>query len=158
MRVALPSGHYAEFRDVLMRGDVRDARKGIVVVVSPDGTRTSDGSFLDSITGRLITRTMVAWDVGDGTLPSSCQTGDLAQAMLDGLDEADYEALEKAVGPWVERILRQGRADVFTHAVTGVKVTPLSAADGEKLAADPAWAREGEADPKPALTSTETSG
>lgn len=156
MRVALPSGATAEFRDTLMRGDVRDARKAIKVVISPDGTRTSDGSFIDDITGRLITRMLVAWDNGQ-PLPSSCQTDDLAQAILDGLDEADYEVLEKAAGPWVERILRQSNAEVYKHNVTGVQVTPVTASDGEKLAADPDWTREGEADPKPALTATGTS-
>ena len=150
MQVTLPSGNTAEFRDTLLRGDMRDARKGIVVVIGPDGTRTSDGSFLDEITGRLITRMMVAWslDSGQFPLPSSCQSEHLAQQVLDKLPDDDYAALEAAVGPWVERLLnRQQKTTAFTH-VTGVRVEPATPADAEKLAAMDDWTREDGPDPK----------
>jgi hypothetical protein len=149
VKVSLPSGHTAELRDTLLRGDMRDARKGIVVVIAPDGSRTSDGSFLDSITGRLITRMLVAWDLDPGVfpLPSSCQSEHLAQAVLDKLPDDDYAALEQAVGPWVERLLSRQQKAVFTH-VTGVKVEPATDADAARLAEMDDWTREDGPDPK----------
>lgn len=155
MQVSLPSGNTAEFRDTLLRGDMRDARKGIVVVIGPDGTRTSDGSFLDEITGRLITRMLVGWslDAGVFPLPSSCQSEHLAQQVLDKLPDDDYAALEAAVGPWVERLLNRQQRTAFTH-VSGVKVEPATPADAEKLAAIDGWARDEGPDPKPGSGST----
>lgn len=150
MHVDLPSGHKAEFRDQLLRGDVRDARKGIVVVIAPDGSRTSDGSFMDTITGRLITRMLVAWDydAGQFPLPSSCSSDDLAQRVLDQLPDDDYAALEAAAGPWVERLLsRQSQRVTFTH-VSGVRVEPATEADAQRLAGLPEWTRDEGPDPK----------
>ena len=146
MRVALPSGHYAEFRDTLMRGDVRDARKGMIFVISPDGSRTSDGSFLDTITGRLITRMLVEWDLG--TKPSECGTDELAQRVLDGLADDDYAELEKAVGPWVERLIGRGKADVYVHVPTGIRFELAAGSDAGKLDGNPDFTREDGPDPK----------
>lgn len=150
MHVDLPSGRKAEFRDQLLRGDVRDARKGIVVVIAPDGSRTSDGSFMDTITGRLITRMLVAWDydAGQFPLPSSCSSDDLAQRVLDQLPDDDYAALEAAVGPWVERLLsRQSARPAFTH-VSGARAEAATQADADRLAALDGWTREDGPDPK----------
>src|SRR5215469_13586991 len=146
MEVTLPSGGTARFRDQLLRGDVRDARKGMVFVINADGSRRQDGSFLDDLTGRMITRMMVAWP--HGPLPGEAQSAEQAQRMLDALPEDDYDALAAAVGPWVERVLKSGRGSkVFTH-VSGVRVEPATDEDEARMDADPDFTREGEADPK----------
>ena len=149
MKVALPSGHTAEFRDQLMRGDVRDARKGMVFVISADGSRRTDGSFMDNITGRIITKMLVAWEPNDRPLPSSATTDELAQRILDELPDDDYAAMEKAVGPWVERLIQRDKPVAFVHAETGIRVEPSTPADVEKLAQLAGWEREEDAsDPK----------
>ena len=149
MQVALPSGHTATFRDTLLRGDVREARRGMTFVIGPDGTRTSDGSFLDGVTGRIITRMLTGWDNGM-TLPSQCSTDELSQQVLDGLDDEDYAALEKAVGPWVERVLSRGKTETWRHVATGIRFELVNQADAAKLAGNPEFAREADegADPK----------
>ena len=44
-----------------MRGDIREARRGMVFVTSADGSRRTDGAFLDDLTGRVIARMFVSW-------------------------------------------------------------------------------------------------
>lgn len=152
MRVPLPSGGEAEFRDVIQRGDIRKARKGMVFIINADGSRQQDGSFIDELTGRMITAMMTAWP--HGTLPSQAQTEEHAQRILDGLPDDEYDALAAAVGPWVERVLKQrGSAKVFTH-VSGIRVEPATDADEAKMNESADWTREDEADPKPASTGT----
>lgn len=160
MQITLPSGNTAEFRDQFLRGDARNARKGMVFVISADGSRRTDGSFMDEITGRVISSMLVAWSFGPK--PSEAATDDLRQRILDQLDEDDYAALEKAVGPWVERVMRRDNTQVFTHTASGIKVTPVIQADGDRLAALPDFTVEDDgAGPKagstPALPPTGTS-
>jgi len=147
MKVALPSGHTAEFRDVMMRGDIRACKRGITIVTSPDGSRSIEGSFLDDLTGRVVTRMMTAWDFGD-PLPSAGATEDRQQAILDAvLSDKDWKAISAAVGPWVEECAGIEKPDVFTH-VSGVKVQAASAADAALMDESPDFEREGDADPK----------
>ena len=148
MKVDLPSGGTAEFRDTLLRGDVRDARKGIVVVIGPDGSQRSDGSLTDEITGRIIRRMLVAWDVPGLPLPRNAQTEDHSQGILDKLDDDDYEALERAVGPWVEKVMRRRQNQVFAHGPTGARVEAVSPRDAALLAASEEFTAEGGEDPK----------
>lgn len=133
MHVDLPSGHYAEFRDTMLRGDMRRARQGIQFVINADGSRVMGGSFLDEVTGRLITQMLTGWNL-DLPLPRTAATDDLQQGILDGIEEADYGALEKAVGPWVEKLLNRERPPQFKHKPTGILVEPVNAGDGAKLA------------------------
>jgi len=154
MHVPLPSGKSATFRDTLLRGDIRGARKGMVFLINADGSRRSDGSFLDIVTGNIIRAMLVAWDYGE--LPRNAQSDELAQQMLDQLPEDDYAALERAVGPWVERVMRMNRQDnTFIHTATGVRVTPVTEEDGARLAASGEFTAEG-AGPKPAPISSGT--
>ena len=155
MRVTLPSGTTAEFRDTFLRGDARNARKGMQFIINADGSRHTDGSFMDDITGRVISTMLIGWDNGQ-PLPSGAVTDELKQKILDGLDDDDYAALEKAVGPWVERVMRRETGPVFTHTATGIKVQPVNAADAEKLALVPEFTRddEGEGPKPPASTPT----
>lgn len=149
MEVTLPSGGKATFRDVLLRGDIRTARKGMVFLINADGSRRSDGSFLDTVTGNMIRSMLVEWTLGPK--PGDAQSEELAQQILDQLPEDDYAALEKAVGPWVERVMRMGQQDsVLVHSATGVRVTPVSADDAARLLESGDFAREAGADPKPA--------
>lgn len=133
MEVALPSGGVAVFRDSMLRGDRRTARKAMVFVISPDGSRRSDGSLIDNVTDAVIRRMLVSWPFGP--VPGDAQSDDLALQMLDRLDDDDYEVLEKAVGPWVERVMRTGRNAAFTHVPTGVLVEPVNPAEAARLAA-----------------------
>ncbi len=137
MEVTLPSGHKATFRDTLMRGDIREARRGMVFVTSADGSRRTDGAFLDDLTGRVIARMFVSWDFPGMDLRNA-QGEHLAQQILDGLDSEDYAALEEAVGPWVQRMLKIGQSGYsFTHNETGVRVDISDSEQAAKLAASP---------------------
>ena len=110
MKVDLPSGHTAEFRDVMMRGDIRACKRGIVIVTSPDGSRSIEGSFLDDLTGRVVACMMTAWDFGQ-PLPREGATEERRQAILDTvLDSKDWKAISAAVGPWVEELLGRREA------------------------------------------------
>ena len=134
MEVALPGGQTATFREPLMRGDIREVRRGIVFVTNADGSRRSDGALVDDLTGRLIARMMVSWTL-DRQKPGDAQGDHLQQRILDQLDSDTYEALEAAVAPWVQRILRMNRqAWSFTHNETGLKVEFLTAEEAEKAA------------------------
>lgn len=154
MEVTLPSGHTAVFRDQFLRGDRREAQRGIVVVISADGSRRLEGSIGSEIASRVIRRMLVSWSFENVPVPGQAQSEFLAEQILDGLDEADAAALEKAVQPWVARVLRVDAAEPFTHVATGVQVMPVNQADAEKLAGHPDFTREGEADPKPGSGST----
>jgi hypothetical protein len=156
VRVALPSGHTAEFRDKFLRGDRREAEKGIVVVISPDGSRRMEGSVASMITGRIIRQMLVGWSFEPGAypLPSQCSTQDLAEGVLDKLDDDDYDAMAKAVGPWAEKVLQVDRGTVLTHGPTGIKVQPVNPADGDKLASLPDFTRDEVPDPKTGSEST----
>lgn len=147
MKVDLPSGHTAEFRDVMMRGDIRACKRGIVLVTSPDGSRSIEGSFLDDLTGRVVACMMTAWDFGQ-PLPREGATEERRQAILDTvLDSKDWKAISAAVGPWVENCSGVEKPDMFTH-VSGVKVQAASAKDAEAMDASPDFGREGGPDPK----------
>lgn len=150
MQVPLPSGHTAEFRDVFMRGDRREAEKGIVIVISPDGSRLVEGSMAGMVSARIVRRMLVGWSFDAGTypLPSQCSTDDLAEAVLDKLEDDDWDALQKAVGPWVEKVMNVDRGRVFTHVPTGIRVLAASPADSGRLAALPDFAAEEGPDPK----------
>ncbi|MGC1579986.1 MAG: hypothetical protein WA766_00795, partial [Candidatus Acidiferrales bacterium] len=104
--VALPNGQTATFREPLLRGDIREARRGMVFVTNSDGSRRTDGAFLDDLTGRVITRMLVEWTLG--TKPADATGDHLQQRVLDNLDDETWSALESAVSPWVQRILKIG--------------------------------------------------
>ena len=63
MIAELPDGQTATFRDQLMRGDIREARRGMVFITAPDGSRRTDGAFLDDLTGRIIRIMLVDWSL-----------------------------------------------------------------------------------------------
>ena len=108
MIAELPDGQTATFRDQLMRGDIREARRGMVFITAPDGSRRTDGAFLDDLTGRIIRIMLVDWSL-PMPMPRDAASEDLAQRILDGLDEGTYSALEAAVAPWVNRIITIGK-------------------------------------------------
>ena len=156
MQVDLPSGGSAEFRDVLLRGDIRTARKGMQFLIRADGSRLSDGSFLDIVTGNIIRSMLLTWP--HGQVPRDCQSDELAQQMLDRLPEDDYAALEKAVGPWVERVMRMNRQEaVWVHTATGVRVEVVNPDDGARLAESGEFTQEQGPDPKHGSAPTGTS-
>lgn len=134
MEVTLPSGNKATFRDVLLRGDIRAVRKGMVFITNADGSRRTDGALIDDLTGRVIARMLVSWDYG--TRPGDAANDELAQRILDNIPEDDYAGLEMAVAPWVDRIVTVNRGELsFTHDVSGVRVEVGSAEDAARLAA-----------------------
>ena len=129
MRVDLPSGHWAELRDNLLRGDVRFARKAMKITFDRDDARTVDLSFEDDVTGALLYRMIVAWDVGQ-TLPRNAQTLELAQGILDMLDDEDYKALAKAVRPMYLKVMERP-ADDEESPKGGSGDTGISSSDGQ---------------------------
>lgn len=157
MEVTLPSGYTATLRDAFLRGDRRDAQRALKVVISADGSRMIEGSIKTEIAGRILRRMLVSWTVPQ-PLPSQAAAEHLAENILDMLSDEDAEALERAVDPWIERVLRADSAQVLTHSATGIRVTVVRPEDAAKLAELDGWSREaGEADPKPASLPTGTS-
>ena len=105
-----------------MRGDIREARSGMVFITAPDGTRRTDGAFLDDMTGRIIRLMLVAWSL-PLPMPRERTSEDLAERILDGLDDDTYSALEEAVAPWVNRIITIGKTSAqLIHTATGETV------------------------------------
>jgi hypothetical protein len=156
MRVALPhSGGFAEFRDRMMRGDIVAARKAMVFITGPDGSRRLEGDFIDKVTAAVIRQMLVSWDLGLPT-PAQVHTAELWDGILNQVDEDDTDALDAAVGPWVERVMRtaRGSGPVFTHKASGVKVT-VAEQDIPALTASPDFTRE-EADGDPKTGSART--
>lgn len=132
MEVSLPRGQTATFREPLMRGDIREVRRGIVFVTNADGSRRTDGALVDDLTGRLIARMLVSWTL-DSPTPGNAQGEHLQQRILDGLDADTYAALEAAVAPWVNRILSMNRTSwTFTHNPTGLKVEFTTEEEAQK--------------------------
>ena len=157
MEVSLPHGQTATFREPLMRGDIREVRRGIVFVTNADGSRRSDGALIDDMTGRLIARMLVSWTLEQPT-PGNAQGEHLQQRILDGLDADTYEALEAAVAPWVSRIMSMNRNSwSFTHNGTGLKVEFLTAEEAEKAAASGDFTAIEVPGPKSGQKSIETS-
>ncbi len=158
MEVTLPSGGTAQFRDVMLRGDIREARRGMVFITGADGSRRTDGAFLDDLTGRVISRMLVAWPQELGPLPGNAAGGELQQAILDRLSEADYSALEAAVQPFVQRVIRPPNSGwSFVHQGTGVTVTVNDEGEALRLGASPDFAQV-EGGPKAGQRSIGTSG
>jgi hypothetical protein len=106
LRVELPSGHFAEIRDKMMHGDVRFAKKAAKFRVSRAGDSDVDLSFEDEVTGAILYRMLVQWDVPQ-SLPREAQTLDLALGILDMLDEDDFKALRKAVRPFYLQVMER---------------------------------------------------
>ena len=92
MRVDLPSGHWAELRDQMLHGDVRFAKKAAKFRVSRAGDSDVDLSFEDEVTGAILYRMLVQWDVGQA-LPRTAQNLELALGILDMLEEDDFAAI-----------------------------------------------------------------
>jgi hypothetical protein len=144
MRVDLPSGHWAELRDNLLRGDVRFARKAMKITIDRDDARTVDLSFEDEVTGALLYRMIVGWDIGQ-TLPRNAQTLELAQGILDMLDDQDYKALAKAVRPMYLKVMERPADD---------EDTPKGAFDGTGTSSSAALESPGPAIPSSTDIST----
>ncbi len=152
MEVTLSGGRTAVFRDQFLGGDRREAKRGLKVVISPDGSRMVEGTIADDVSARLIRRMLVSWDIPGTPVPGDASSEFLAQQILDGLDEADLAVLEKAVAPWAARVMRQEGQVVFTHVASGAQVTGVNPGDAEKLAGSGEFTREGDADPNPGST------
>ena len=135
MELTLPSGHKVQIRDQFTRGDRREAQRGLVVVRQPDGTSRMEGSPFTDIAGRILRRMIVSWDFPGIPVPSQAAGDHLQENLLDNLDDDDWETLERAVAPWVNRIIRTQDGGLLTHVPTGIKVQVSSPADAVKLAA-----------------------
>jgi hypothetical protein len=106
LRVELPSGHFAELRDHMLHGDVRFAKKAAKFRVSRGGDSDVDLSFEDEVTGAILYRMLIQWDVPQ-QLPRDAQNLDLALGILDMLEEDDFAALRKAVRPFYLKVMER---------------------------------------------------
>jgi hypothetical protein len=147
----------ARLRDQVLRGDIRDARRGLVIVTAPDGSRRTDGSLLDDVKGRLLARLIIDWDADLGPKPGDA-SGELQQRILDSLPEADYAALEEAIEPYVRRVLQSSRSQFqFTYMVNGEAVL-VEAPDAESAAKLAATGQFTQVESPKALTSQNGTG
>jgi hypothetical protein len=125
LHVDLPSGHHAELRDDLLRGDVRFAKKAMKIRVSEDRSYITDPSLEDDVTGALLYRMIVSWDIGQ-SVPRQAQTLDLAQGILDLLPDEDYKALAQAVRPFYLRVMERPAEEEGPKEESGNTVTSSS--------------------------------
>ena len=148
----------AEFRDRMSRGDIVAARKAMVFVTGPDGTRRLEGDFIDRVTAAVIKQMLVAWDSTGLPTPAQIHTAELWEGVLNKLDGDDADALDKAVGPWVERVMRTARSTApgFVHNATGIRVE-VAEQDAAALVASGEFTREQVDDPKNGSPGTGTS-
>ena len=151
MRVELANGHYAMIRDVMLRGDRRAAQKHVNVHILPDGTRVLPMGTAETVIGSLLQRMITEWDVGQ-PLPASAHSDDLAQNILDGLDDRDMDRLRDAVRPFVNRVLGAD-GDPRTKAL-GILAEEYPERFAELLAAAEADAGGEPESPKRVLTGT----
>ncbi len=149
MKVALPySGGFAEFRDRPKQADISAARRAMKFITAPDGSRIIDGTFIEVVASAIIRQMLVQWDIGLPT-PAQIHTAELWDQVWGGLDADDSAALQKAVGPWVERVMEVAgfRGPAFIHKATGVRVE-VAEKDIPALAASGDFTRDEGSDPK----------
>lgn len=135
MEITLPkSGKHVTLRDTFLRGDRRRAKPGNRVVFAADGTRYAEVPSDDEVIGRILRDMIVAWDVPQ-PLPRDAQTEEMAQGILDTLDDDDYAEMAKAVMPFFRKVMGtdgQG-AKEDPNSPSSATGTPSSAAqDGQE--------------------------
>jgi hypothetical protein len=150
MEVKLPSGNTVTFRDRMMRDDIVQVRKAMKFVTAPDGSRTTDGDFIDTIRSAIFRRMIVSWSFGPA-VPGTGSTPELADRILGQyLDEDDSLAMDIAVQPWVDKIMSDPATsrNSVVHAGTGIKVRASSQEDAEALVATGEFEHDGDSGPK----------
>lgn len=112
MKVPLLNGCEAEIRDRLQGGDFRQAREAIKFQFRDDGSRELDGGMELRVKTALLTRLIARWDI-PGLPPRLADAVDPV-AVLDALDEEDYNALMEAVQPAYDRVMESNRGKTRT--------------------------------------------
>jgi hypothetical protein len=132
LEITLPSGASATLRDTFLRGDRRAARRALKLTIDSDGTRHMDLSVEDNVTGALLRQMIVSWTIPQ-PVPRDAQTDELAQGILDAIDDDDYAALAKEVRPYYLKVMRSGGVeDEDPNSPSGATGTSGSAAqDGQ---------------------------
>lgn len=155
MQVTLPSGNTVDFRDVMMRRDIREVQRGTKFVTGPDGSRVTDAAFLSDLAGRIVTTMIISWSFGSPT-PRDCNGEDLAQRRMDEvLDGPDWISLQMAVAPWMDQALEMPTtARTVVHNGTGLRLQAVNEADAAKAIASGEFSQPGGAGPKSTLTGT----
>jgi hypothetical protein len=157
MDVALPDGQTATFRDEFFRGDRREARRGMVFITAPDGSRRTDGALIEDLTGRIITRMLVGWTL-ELPLPGTAQSEDLQQKILDRVPSRTVRVLEHAVQPWVSEVLDMGGASrTFVHVASGEQFPNVGDEQAARLSLLPDFAEVEGPGPKTSRTAITSS-
>jgi len=115
--VPLLNGHEAEIRDRLQGGDFRIGREAIKFQFRDDGSRELDGGMELRVKTALLTRLIARWDI-PGLPPRLADAVDPV-AVLDALDEEDYNALMEAVQPAYDRVMESNRGPKTRTPSTG---------------------------------------
>jgi hypothetical protein len=105
--VPLLNDRKAEIRDRLQGGDFRIGREAIKFQFRDDGSRELDGGMELRVKTALLTRLIAQWDI-PGLPPRLADAVDPV-AVLDGLDEEDYQALMTAVQPAYDKVMESNR-------------------------------------------------
>ena len=158
MDITLPDGQTATFRDQLMRGDIREVRRGMVFVTSADGSRRTDGALVDDMTGRLIARMLVSWSL-PVPVPGSAQGEHLQQRILDGSTATPTRRWRPGAAVGAADHLLGPAAYPYTHNATGLRVEFITADEAAKAAAsgDFTATQTGGSGPKSISTGTSSS-
>lgn len=112
MIIPLLNGHECELRERLQGGDFRTGREAIKFNFRDDGSRELDGGMELRVKTALLTRLIARWDI-PGLPPRLADAVDPV-AVLDSLDEEDYNALMDAVQPAYDRVMESNRGKTRT--------------------------------------------
>lgn len=112
MIIPLLNGHECEIRDRLQGGDFRCGREAIKFEFRDDGSRQLDGGMELRVKTALLTRLIARWDI-PGLPPRLADAVDPV-AVLDSLDEEDYNALMEAVQPAYDKVMESNRGKTRT--------------------------------------------
>jgi hypothetical protein len=99
MRVELPSGGWVELRTKLKARDLFAVRQAVQLDTDEDGIRKVSVGIMDQMRNALLTRVILAWSF-DERIPSENPDPEA----LHELEVDDYNALERAVSPLMDKV------------------------------------------------------
>ena len=101
MRVDLPSGGYIEFRDSLKAKDKFTVQNSLKFKVKDGKEQEVSGGITNDMRNALLAELITSWSL-DAPLPSADMKAGMAA--VDDMDIDDYNALQEAVEPLLEKV------------------------------------------------------
>ena len=101
MQVDLPSGGHIVLRDKLVAKDKFDVQNSLKFKVKDGKEQEVSGGITNDMRNALLAETITAWSL-DAKLPSADMKAGMAA--IDDMDIDDYNALQEAVEPLLEKV------------------------------------------------------